>query len=234
MEDDVRFGFGLNWRDFKQGSFNEKRLLESRKRIQEFHKRDRFDGVHVLDIGCGSGLSSLAFLEMGARVTAFDFDPISVETTRKLIMENYKGSSASRVFRGDVLDENFMRGLGEFDLVYGASTIEHWHEDLENRDDTIRAYREDVRECWRLLRPGGVLLMNAPMFVHGNRWFMRGDVALVESLFGDEWRSVVFEHWRERHDDLAPYCPAHRQRVFREELGIDLTNIWILNVVATK
>jgi SAM-dependent methyltransferase len=122
----------------------------------------------------------------------------------------------------------------QFDLIYGASTIEHWHEDLTDREATIRAYRQDVRECWRLLRPGGHLLMNAPMFVHGNIWFMRGDAAMVEAFFGDEWSSVVFERWRERHDDLAPYCPAHRREVFARQYGIALTNIWILNIVATK
>ena len=72
------------------------------------------------------------------------------------------------------------------------------------------------------------------MFVHGNRWFMRGDVELVEAFFGGEWSSVVFEHWREQHDDLMPYCPKRRKRVFRDKFGINLVNIWILNILATK
>lgn len=123
---------------------------------------------------------------------------------------------------------------GSFDLVYGSSTIEHWHEDLADREATIEAYRAAIRECFRLLRPGGVLMLDAPLFVHGNRWFMRGDVAMLEAFFGDEWSSVTFEHWRERHDDLAPYRPAHRVRVFRETYGIELQNIWIVNLLATR
>lgn len=121
-----------------------------------------------------------------------------------------------------------------FDLIYGSSTIEHWHEDIAEREATIEAYRADIRECFRLLRPGGTLMMDAPMFVHGNRGFMRGDVAMVETFFGEEWSSVTFEHWREGHDDLAPYRPAHRVRVFRETYGIELENIWIVNLLATR
>lgn len=77
-------------------------------------------------------------------------------------------------------------------------------------------------------------MIDAPMFVHGNIWFMRGDVEMLESFFSNKWQSIVFEHWREQYDKLMPYCPKRRQRAFREERGIDLHNIWMLNIVATK
>lgn len=146
------------------------------------------------------------------------------------------GVHARSRYREFILDRFPSRRLAgrQFDLIYGASTIEHWHEEIGDRDETVRAYRVDILECYRLLRPGGVLMMTVPMFVHGNRWFVRGDVAMVEEFFGSEWSSVTLEHWRERHDDLMPYCPERRQRVFREQLGIELTNIWVLNVLATK
>jgi hypothetical protein len=44
-------------------------------------------GIFSLDIGSGSGLHSLAALQMGARVTSFDFDPDSeaLENTKPLV-----------------------------------------------------------------------------------------------------------------------------------------------------
>ena len=46
-----------------------------------------------------------------------------------------------------------------FDVIYGSSSIEHWHEDLDDREESIAAYQRDIRECYELLRPGGVLLI---------------------------------------------------------------------------
>jgi SAM-dependent methyltransferase len=208
----------------------------------------RFDDGDVLEIGCGplSGITEDFCRERNVRYTGIDPARLPVfeipwlpgrslqrALFSRLVPFGLHASSAHRRFVLDRFPSPKLRGR-QFDLIYGASTIEHWHEDINERDLTLAAYQEDVRECWRLLRPGGVLLMNAPMFVHGNQWFVRGDVALVEACFGEEWSSVTFERWRERHDDLAPYRPVLRAAAFRERFGVELTNIWILNLVATK
>jgi SAM-dependent methyltransferase len=208
-----------------------------------------FDDRDVLEIGCGPvpSITEEFCREHRTRYTGIDPAQLPVfvlpwprrgrrwqeRVFRRLLRFGLHARSPHRRF---VLDRFPSPKLADrrFDVIYGTSTIEHWHEDIEDRERTLEAYRADLRECWRLLRPGGTLLMNAPMFVHGNIWFMRGDVDLVEACFGPEWSSVTFERWRERHDDLAPYAPAHRRQVFRDRYGIELTNIWILNVVATR
>jgi len=208
----------------------------------------RFEDRDVLEIGCGplSGITEefcrarrVRYTGIDpARLPVFEIPWLNARNLQRrlfapLVRLGWHASSPHRRFILDRFPSPKLSGRS-FDVIYGASTIEHWHEEIDDRESTLTAYQDDVRECWRLLRPGGVLLMNAPMFVHGNRWFVRGDVPLVEGFFGDEWSSVTFEHWRERHDDLAPYRPAHRAAAFRDRFGIDLTNIWILNVVATK
>lgn len=54
-----------------------------------------------LDIGCGSGILSIAAAKLGMRsITAYDFDPIAVECTRENFQLN--GVEDSMVFVGDV------------------------------------------------------------------------------------------------------------------------------------
>ena len=122
----------------------------------------------------------------------------------------------------------------KFELIYGNSTIEHWHEDDEDVAQYLKRYQSEILASNRLLHPGGCLLMNCPLFVHGNCIFMKGIVDTIESIFGSEWSSIVFEHWREIHDDLLPYCPKKRKLAFKERFNIDLENMWLLNVVAVK
>lgn len=48
---------------------------------------DDLKGQTVLEIGCGSGVISIAAAQQGARVTAVDIDPKAVEATKKLAEE---------------------------------------------------------------------------------------------------------------------------------------------------
>src|SRR5262245_28023542 len=81
----VRFGFGKNWEDYIEKHFSDERVEISRKHMLSFLGLDDLKGMYFLDIGCGSGLHSLAAFRSGAqRILSFDFDPDSVLTTKKL------------------------------------------------------------------------------------------------------------------------------------------------------
>ncbi|HWD39642.1 MAG TPA: 50S ribosomal protein L11 methyltransferase [Fimbriimonas sp.] len=41
------------------------------------------DGIRVADVGCGSGILAIAAAKLGARVRAFDIDPIAVEVAKE-------------------------------------------------------------------------------------------------------------------------------------------------------
>jgi 2-polyprenyl-6-hydroxyphenyl methylase/3-demethylubiquinone-9 3-methyltransferase len=83
------------------------------------------DGRTFLDAGSGSGLFSLAARRMGARVVSFDFDPQSVACTSELRRRYYPDDAQWRVLEGSVLDEDFMRSLGTFDVVYSWGVLHH-------------------------------------------------------------------------------------------------------------
>src|SRR3954454_3596529 len=81
--EEKRFEFGKNWHDFIQKNFDMEKIQISKRHILQFMGRPNLDGLTVLDIGCGSGLHSIAMLDAGAaRVDGFDYDPDSVRASK--------------------------------------------------------------------------------------------------------------------------------------------------------
>jgi 2-polyprenyl-6-hydroxyphenyl methylase/3-demethylubiquinone-9 3-methyltransferase len=120
----MRFEFGNNWRSFL-GLLNEQRIAEAQRAITASLDRKSLSGLRVLDIGSGSGLSSLAMHRMGADVTSFDYDDVSVACTRELRERFAPGVGTWKVAQGSVLDEAFMTTLGMFDIVYAWGVLHH-------------------------------------------------------------------------------------------------------------
>jgi 2-polyprenyl-6-hydroxyphenyl methylase/3-demethylubiquinone-9 3-methyltransferase len=86
---------------------------------------DSLNGKQLLDIGSGSGLSSLAAYRLGATVTSFDYDPQSVECTDYL-RRNFAGDDVRwRILQGSILDNTLALRLGQFDIVYSWGVLHH-------------------------------------------------------------------------------------------------------------
>src|SRR5260370_7130625 len=78
-----RFSFGRNWASFLK-RLNQARIAEAEKNLLEFLGEKSLAGRAFLDVGSGSGLSSLAARPLGATVTSFDYDGQSVACTEEL------------------------------------------------------------------------------------------------------------------------------------------------------
>ena len=103
----------------------EERILAAEHALQNLLEVNRLDGRSFLDIGSGSGLSSLAARRLGARVHSFDFDPQSVACTKELRRRYFPSDTDWIVERDSVLDTARMRALGTFDIVYSWGVLHH-------------------------------------------------------------------------------------------------------------
>jgi 2-polyprenyl-6-hydroxyphenyl methylase/3-demethylubiquinone-9 3-methyltransferase len=119
-----RFAFGDNWRRFAQ-RLGPEQIAEAECDLRRMLGDDSLKGLTFLDIGSGSGLSSLAARRLGARVTSFDYDPQSVACTRAL-RERYCANDAQWIVaEGSVLDPRYLESLGTFDIVYAWGVLHH-------------------------------------------------------------------------------------------------------------
>ena len=119
-----RFRFGENWSRFLK-VLNDERILEAERSLREMLEVDDLTGKSFLDIGSGSGLFSLAARRLGARVYSFDYDPQSVASTRELRRRYFPEDAGWSIEEGSVLDEEYVRSLGEFDVVYSWGVLHH-------------------------------------------------------------------------------------------------------------
>jgi len=119
-----RFEFGANWREFLR-VLNDERIAESEKALKAMLGVDTLKGQRFLDIGSGSGLSSLAARRLGATVYSFDYDPQSVACTRELKRRYFPDDPDWVVEQGSALDGDYLKSLGTFDIVYSWGVLHH-------------------------------------------------------------------------------------------------------------
>jgi 2-polyprenyl-6-hydroxyphenyl methylase/3-demethylubiquinone-9 3-methyltransferase len=119
-----RFEFGRNWQRFLR-VLNEERILNAMTSLQSQLGLERLDGLRFCDAGSGSGLFSLAARRLGATVQSFDFDPSSVACTQELKRRFFPDDPNWTVQRGSVLDVEFLKRLGQFDVVYSWGVLHH-------------------------------------------------------------------------------------------------------------
>ena len=119
----MRFEFGKNWKNFLNDL--DKKIEEAERSLLIKLKLENLNGYKFLDIGCGSGLFSLAAKNLGAKVTSFDFDFDAVDCAKILKEKYYKDDPDWKIDQGSVLDRNFLNNLGSFDIIYSWGVLHH-------------------------------------------------------------------------------------------------------------
>lgn len=142
-----RFRFGRNWARFLK-RLNDARIADAENNLKEFLGEASLAGRSFLDVGSGSGLSSLAARRLGAVVTSFDFDPQSVACTAELRRRYRSADSLWTVEHGSVLDKDYLEGLGSFDIVYSWGVLHH-----------TGAMWQAMENVKPLVKPGGLLFV---------------------------------------------------------------------------
>jgi 2-polyprenyl-3-methyl-5-hydroxy-6-metoxy-1,4-benzoquinol methylase len=119
-----RFEFGKNWTAFLS-VLDEERIKKAEESLCEMLEVNDLQGKTFLDIGSGSGLFSLAARRLGAKVHSFDFDPNSVACTTELRRRYFENDKNWIVEQNSALDENYVKSLGKFDIVYSWGVLHH-------------------------------------------------------------------------------------------------------------
>ena len=140
--DHARFGFGKNWQRFSK-LVSEERIAEAEKSLQELLDCENLQERSFLDIGSGSGLFSLAAVRLGARVVSFDYDAHSVACTAALQQKFRPDQKDWVIHQGSVLDDDFIKSLGTFDVVYSWGVLHHTGSMWQALDNACRAVKKD-------------------------------------------------------------------------------------------
>jgi 2-polyprenyl-3-methyl-5-hydroxy-6-metoxy-1,4-benzoquinol methylase len=142
-----RFAFGSNWRAFVE-LVDEGRIATAVDSLTGPLGSADLSGRTFLDVGCGSGLFSLAAQRLGASVRSFDFDAESVAAAYEL-RDRFAPGSDWTITQGSILDERFAGGLGRFDVVYSWGVLHH-----------TGAMWRAMEAVAGLVRPGGLLYIS--------------------------------------------------------------------------
>lgn len=210
-DDDIRFGFGANWADYLAKHFSEERLEIAKRHLLDFLKLDDLHGRSFLDIGCGSGLHSLAAWRAGARpIFSFDYDKQSVATT-KLLRQQAGNPSDWTVKQGSVLDDALMRSLPKGDVVYSWGVLHH----------TGRMWKA-VENAGSCLTPTGIFYIalyskdaftdpTPEYWLNVKREYNRGNFFKKKSMeWNYAWNHSIRDHLRARKNPLT-FIRAHKK-----------------------
>jgi 2-polyprenyl-6-hydroxyphenyl methylase/3-demethylubiquinone-9 3-methyltransferase len=143
---DAVFGFGKNWQSFVRHACDEHSVERAVDSLRRLLRVDSLQGRTFLDVGCGSGLFSLAAVRLGARVVAFDADPDAVAASSELRDRAGVGPRAWRISCGSILDQAFLTTIESADVVYAWGSLHH-----------TGAMWSAIDNAARLVVPGGTL-----------------------------------------------------------------------------
>ena len=139
-------------------------------------------GMSALDVGCGSGILSIAMKKLGAKVSACDTDEQAVAATQQNAEKN--GVQIDKIWLGSVSSLN-ERGSSaaaqpQFDLVV-ANIIA----------DVILILSADLKKA---LKPGGKLVLSGILEKYKDRIEQAfSDLNFVQMKKQNEWLSFVYE-----------------------------------------
>ncbi|WP_445738572.1 class I SAM-dependent methyltransferase [Mariniflexile sp.] len=122
------------------------RLNYNRNRIAPWlNSIQRLNGANILEIGCGTGISTLALAEQGANVTGIDVDEGALNVAKDRM--KIAGLEADlHLMNADEIKDNFK--TKKFDFIIYYAVLEHM---------TVKERLSSLKQAWDMLPEGGFL-----------------------------------------------------------------------------
>ena len=129
--------------------FNPARLAFVRDRVGEHFGRSTrgrapFEGLSLIDVGCGGGLLAEPMARMGCDVTAIDASAENIGTARA----HAEPQGLDIAYRSATVEQMEAEAAGPFDVVLTMEVVEH-----------VADPEAFLRSCSRLVKPGGMLVV---------------------------------------------------------------------------
>ena len=257
----ITFSFGRNWQQFVHKCLTPDRVAQAMNSLTEFLEMPDLQGRTFLDVGCGSGLFSLAAHLLGAsRIVSFDVDSLATSCC-KYLRETNGTATTWTVLEGSVLDWNFLAGLDKADIVYAWGSLHHtgnmWqairnaaslanesgvfflsiYNKVEGRGSSI--YWSKVKKLYNRLPGFGKHALETAYLV---RYGILPEVLRLRNpltAFRNYGQHRGMAYWADMRDWLGgyPYEFASTDEVFRfcnRNLGLGLINLRTTNTLATN
>ena len=211
-----RFEFGKNWSQFL-ALLDEPRISEAERSLQVMLDVKDLHGRCFLDIGCGSGLFSLAARRLGARVSSFDFDPFSVVCATEIKRRYFPDDAHWTIAEGSVLDKAYLKSLGTFDVVYSWGVLHHTGEMWQALENVRHVVAKHGKLCIAIYNDQGraschwlTIKRLYNRLPQGFKWFVLWPAFLRlwgPTVVRDVARGRAFETWRTYGKDERGMSP---------------------------